>query len=188
MSSRFVFVDRDGTLIEDRGYTHKVEDYAPLAGAVEGLRQLSDAGFRVAIVTNQSGIGRGYYGEADFERFQAHLVRDLAARGVEIEASYHCPHRPDAGCACRKPAIGLLERAQRELGADLAASWVIGDSPADVALALRAGCGAVYVLTGQGAALRGELPADVPVADDLPAAARYILSAASSIRSERARG
>ena len=177
MSSRFIFADRDGTLIADRGYTHRLEDYQALPGAVEGLSSLRQAGFRIAIVTNQSGIGRGYYGEEDFLRFQAHLLRDFAAKGVEIEASYHCPHRPDAGCECRKPAGGLLERARRELGAQLEQSWVIGDQPSDVELARRAGCGAVYLLTGAGAASRHELPAGTAVADDLPAAAQHILAA-----------
>ena len=175
MSGRFVFVDRDGTLIEDRGYTHEVEDYARLPGAAEGLRALADAGFRIAIVTNQSGIGRGYFGEAELAHFQEHLLRDFAACGVTIEAIYHCPHHPDEACACRKPAPGLLERAENELGADLPASWVIGDAPSDVELARRAGCRAVYVLCGQGAARRGQLGADIPVEDDLLAAARYIV-------------
>lgn len=146
MSARpFVFLDRDGTLLEDPGYVHRTEDYRLLPGVVEGLKALQAAGFGLAIVTNQSGIGRGYFTLGDFETLQAHLVDDLARRGVRIEASYFCPHRPDDGCACRKPATGLLERAERELGADLSRSWVIGDAATDVELARRAGCGAVRV-------------------------------------------
>ena len=91
------------------------------------MRALRAAGFGTAIVTNQSGIGRGLFSEADFARFQAHLLADFAAHGAALDASYHCPHLPDAGCECRKPQPGLLLRAQRELGADLARSWVIGD-------------------------------------------------------------
>ena len=175
MSSRFVFVDRDGTLVADRGYTHRVEDYEPLPGAVSGLRRLQQAGYRIAIVTNQSGIARGLFSESDFARFQDHLVRDFAAQGVEIVASYHCPHLPDAGCGCRKPAPGLIERAARELAADLAASWVIGDQPSDVELARRAGCRAILVRAGGGTASRDRLPVDSAVVDDLEAAARHVL-------------
>ena len=142
-----MFLDRDGTLVTDRGYTHRVEDYALLPGVPEALRRLAGAGFALAVVTNQSGIGRGYYDEAAFHAFQRHLSADLARRGVVLETSFFCPHLPDAGCACRKPAPGMLERARRELGADLARSWVIGDHRSDVELAARAGCaGAVLVL------------------------------------------
>jgi len=141
----FVFLDRDGTLIEDRGYVHKLEDYAPLPGAYEAVRALRAAGFGTAIVTNQSGIGRGLYGEDDYGRFQAHLRRDFAAHGAELDADYHCPHRPDAGCECRKPRPGLVVRAQRELAVDLARSWVIGDQDSDVGLARAVGCAAVRI-------------------------------------------
>jgi D-glycero-D-manno-heptose 1,7-bisphosphate phosphatase len=144
--SRFVFLDRDGTLVRDTGYPHRDADYELLAGVPEALRRLAGAGFRLAIVTNQSGIGRGLFTEADFARFQARLLADLEAAGVRIERTYHCPHRPEAGCDCRKPAPGLLWRARDELGADLAASWVVGDGAGDVGLAERAGCrGAVRI-------------------------------------------
>ena len=144
--SRFVFLDRDGTLVEDAGYVHRLEDYRLLPGVVDALRRLVRAGFRLAIVTNQSGIGRGYFTQEDFERFQARLLSDLSEAGIPIEASLFCPHPPDAGCACRKPAPGLLLRAQQELGADLASSWVLGDAQRDVEMAQRAGCaGAVLV-------------------------------------------
>jgi histidinol-phosphate phosphatase family protein len=173
----FVFLDRDGTLVRDRGYTWRIEDYALLPGVVEGLRRLARSGFALAIVTNQSGIGRGYYELADFQAFQAHLLADLARRGVRIEASLFCPHRPDQGCACRKPAPGLLERAAREHGADLARSWVVGDQASDVELAARAGCaGAVLVLTGEGARAGAAVPARVARVPDLEAAARWIES------------
>jgi len=170
-----VFCDRDGTLIEDRGYVHRIADYRLLPGVVTGLQALQDAGFGLAIVTNQSGIGRGYYSEADFEHFQAHLTGDLDRQGIQIAASYHCPHLPDAGCACRKPGTALIERAQRELDCDLEASWVVGDSPSDVALAEHAGCRSVFVMTGQGIERRAEVAAGVPVADDLRGAADAIL-------------
>jgi histidinol-phosphate phosphatase family protein len=176
VSRPFVFADRDGTLVRDAGYVYRVEDYERLPGAAEGLARLQAAGYGIAIVTNQSGIGRGYFGESDFARFQEHLVADFAAHGVTIEASLHCPHLPDAGCGCRKPAPGLLERARVELAADLARSWVIGDSPSDAELARCVGARAVHVLTGHGVARRAEIPPDVPVVADLQAAADCVLS------------
>jgi len=176
VSARYVFVDRDGTLVADRGYVHRIEDYRLLPGAAAGLLRLQEAGFAIAIVTNQSGIGRGHYSEADFQRFQDHLVADLAAQGVAIAASYHCPHRPDEGCACRKPGTALLERARDELGADLSASWVIGDQPSDLELARRAGCRAVYVQSGQGSERRAEPPGEIASASDLVAAAELVLA------------
>lgn len=171
MSRPFVFLDRDGTLIEDRGYAFRLADYAPLAGAHDAVRALRAAGFGTAIVTNQSGIARGFFGEADFARFQAHLLADFAVHGAALDASYHCPHLPDAGCECRKPRPGLLLRARRELGADLARSWVIGDKESDVELARAAGCAAVLL------APPGAPRADgVAVAADVLAAAKRVLA------------
>ena len=171
--TRFIFLDRDGTLVRDAGYVHRLDDYELLPGVVAGLRKLTRAGYRLAIVTNQSGIGRGYYDVAAFERFQARLVGELASAGLLVEQSYHCPHRPDEGCACRKPAPGLLERARDELGADLPTSWVIGDGEADVELAMRAGCrGAVLLRSSD----TNPLTRRVPSAPDLDAAADIVLA------------
>jgi D-glycero-D-manno-heptose 1,7-bisphosphate phosphatase len=171
--SRFVFLDRDGTLVRDVGYPHRLEDFELLPGVVEGLRALAAGGFRLAIATNQSGLGRGLFGWPEYERFQARLLAELAAAGVAIAGTFVCPHAPDAGCSCRKPEPGLLLRARDVLGADLAASWVVGDAARDVELARRAGCrGAVRV----GAA--GPCPPADPFAleaRDLTEAARLLL-------------
>ena len=178
-----MFLDRDGTLVRDTGYPHRDADYELLPGVPAALRRLADAGFRLAIVTNQSGIGRGFYSEADFHAFQRHLAADLARQGVVLESSFFCPLLPDAGCACRKPAPGMLERARRELGADLARSWVIGDHRTDVELASRAGCaGAVLVLTGHGAEESARLPAATLRAPDLPGAAELVVRAGETIQ------
>lgn len=175
----FIFFDRDGTLIEDRGYTYRLADYAPLAGAYEAVADARAAGFGVAIVTNQSGIARGKFTSDDLGRFHAHLEADFAAHGAPLDAVFFCPHAPDAGCACRKPAPGLLQRAQQTLGADLARSWVIGDRALDVELAARAGCRAVLVATGEGARERANLPPDTRFASDVRAAVRELSAAAS---------
>ncbi|MEZ4218699.1 MAG: HAD family hydrolase [Myxococcota bacterium] len=166
----YVLLDRDGTLVHDEGYTHRVADYALLDGVVEGLRALAAGGFRFAIVTNQSGIGRGYYSEDEFARFQSHLVADLARQGVAIDATFHCPHAPSAACACRKPAAGLMDRIRAALDIDVAHSWMVGDSERDVGFARNARlAGAVL--------LRADASAAPRVARDLREAARHILSA-----------
>lgn len=176
--SRFVFLDRDGTLVRDTGYPHRAADYALLPGTGRALARLRTAGFRLVIVTNQSGIGRGLFGESDFRSFQKLLLDDLAAAGVEIEATYHCPHAPDAGCGCRKPAPGLILRARDDLGADPGQCWVVGDADRDIAVAARAGCrGAVRVGAAPGRPPPPERPAEFFDAADLEAAVDQILAA-----------
>lgn len=170
-----VFLDRDGTLVRDTGHPHRDEDYALLPGAVEGARALAEAGYVLAIATNQSGIGRGLFDWPAYQRFQARLLAELAAGGVRIAATFVCPHAPDAGCACRKPAPGLLLRARDALDADLAASWMVGDGARDVEAARNAGCrGAVRVGVSSPAAPGADRFA--LEARDLPDAARRILA------------
>ena len=170
--TRYVFLDRDGTLVRDAGYTHRIEDYALLPGVVPALRRLAAAGFGLAIVTNQSGIGRGLFDEAAYRKFEAHLEADLARQGVPIAGSFFCPHRPDAGCACRKPAPGLFWAARDALGAELGASFVVGDDLRDAEAGLAAGCrGAVLIGAGPAA-----LPPRTRRAESLLAAADAILT------------
>jgi D-glycero-D-manno-heptose 1,7-bisphosphate phosphatase len=169
-----VFVDRDGTLIEDRGYVHRLDDYAPLPGAYEAVRLLRAAGFAVIVVSNQSGVGRGYFSQAELEGFEAHLCADFAARDAALDAIYSCPHAPAAHCACRKPATGMLERARKEHDLDLARSWVIGDKAIDLELARRSGCRAAHVQSGVEPLAR--TGPDVLSERDLLAAVRRILA------------
>jgi D-glycero-D-manno-heptose 1,7-bisphosphate phosphatase len=168
---RAAFLDRDGTLIEDRGYAHRLSDYAPLPGAYEAVRRLRAAGFAVIVVSNQSGVGRGYFTAAALERFESHLRSDFEAHGAALDALYSCPHTDREECGCRKPATGMLERARAEHGLDLAGSWVIGDKAVDVELARRAGCRAARVLSGAEPAPE-DPPADLVAADVLAAAQR----------------
>ena len=161
----FLFVDRDGTLIEERSYAHRIEDYAVLPGAYAGVRDARAAGFGVVIVTNQSGIGRGFFTREDYERLQAHLVEDFAEHGAVFDGSFVCPHAPDASCHCRKPEVGLIEQACLRFEIDLARSWVVGDKQIDVELARRSGCRGILVLSGQGT--RSDVAAEVPVAKNL---------------------
>lgn len=128
------FLDRDGTIIEDLDYISRPEDVRLIAGAAGAIAALNDAGIPVVVVSNQSGIGRGYFTYDDFERVHARVEELLAAEGAHLDATYICPHTPTdpAACACRKPGIGLFERAAREHDLDLAKSWYAGDKWRDV--------------------------------------------------------
>jgi D-glycero-D-manno-heptose 1,7-bisphosphate phosphatase len=178
--SRFIFLDRDGTLIHDKGYTYRTEDYRLLPQALEGLQAFARQGFRFVILTNQSGIGRGFFSEDDYQTFERYLSDDLQRQGIALEASYHCPHTPADGCDCRKPGTDLFKRAQRELGAVLSESWMIGDKLSDIQAGDRAGCrGQVFIgPTRERATLGAQAPAHLS-ADNLLEAARLIASAES---------
>ncbi|MFM7143591.1 MAG: D-glycero-alpha-D-manno-heptose-1,7-bisphosphate 7-phosphatase [Alphaproteobacteria bacterium] len=178
MDRAYVFLDRDGTLIEDVHQGHRLEEYLLLPGKLDALGRLRQAGFRLAIVTNQIGISRGLFGMDDYARYHGRLLDDLSSAGLEIDATYMCPHVPDAGCECRKPGPASLHRARAELGADLGASWVVGDHLSDVQLAVNAGSRGILVLTGHGEVERpklGTTPATVVA--DIAGAARHILEA-----------
>ncbi len=180
---RAVFLDRDGTINEEREYLHRVEDFAFIPGAPEAIRELRRAGFLVIVVTNQSGIGRGYYDEAALARLHAHMDNELALVGASVDAYYFCPHHPKHGigdyrreCDCRKPLPGMLLTAAREWHVDLGASYLVGDKMADVEAAQAAGCRPILVRTGYGAGHADRVPPGVPVCDDLAEAARRILA------------
>jgi D-glycero-D-manno-heptose 1,7-bisphosphate phosphatase len=135
-----VFLDRDGTLIEDVGYPRDPEAVRLLEGAPEALAALRRAGFALVVVSNQSGIGRGLVSREEADAVHARFVRELRAHGVELDDVRYCPHAPEDACACRKPAAGLLLDSARELGLDLDRSFMVGDKPADVEAGRTAGC------------------------------------------------
>ena len=136
------FLDRDGVLNVDREYVHRVDQLEWIDGAAEAIKLINDAGYLAIVVTNQSGVARGYYDEAAVGALHAHMKDYLAARGARIDAFYYCPHHP-AGtverfaitCACRKPGIGMLEQAAADWPIDRAHSFMIGDKDIDVAAA-----------------------------------------------------
>jgi D-glycero-D-manno-heptose 1,7-bisphosphate phosphatase len=150
-----VFLDKDGTLIEDVPYCVDPHKLRLLPGALEGLGRLQTAGYQLLVVSNQSGVAHGYFAEAALAAVEARLRALLGAAGIELAGFYYCPHHP-AGrvkqyafdCDCRKPAPGLLLRAARELGLELARSWMIGDILHDVEAGHRAGCRAVLIDNG----------------------------------------
>lgn len=178
------FIDRDGVINEEREYVSRVEDFHLLPGAVPGLARLRDAGFALVVVTNQAGIARGLYGEADFERLTAHMLERLSAQGIEIAGVYHCPHHPTGGigpyrvdCACRKPQPGMLLDAARDLGLSLADSVLVGDKTSDIEAGRRAGLSrCVLVESGHALSAAERQTADACVAD-LAAAARWLTAA-----------
>lgn len=166
-----VFLDRDGTLMEEAQYCSHPDRVRIIPGVPEALRALKAAGFRLVIVTNQSGIGRGYYTLADFEAVQ---VRFFELIGLDlIDATYFCPEAPEAASPRRKPAPGMVLEARRDLGLDLARSWFVGDKAIDVRCARNAGVRPILVLTGHGHA--EDAAGAEFVAKDFASAAAFIL-------------
>lgn len=179
-----VFLDRDGTVNVEKHYLHKIEEFEFVPGAPEAILKLNRAGFKVVVVTNQSGVARGYYDLAAVDALHEYLQGRLRSIGAQVDAFYVCPHHPTAGraeygivCDCRKGKPGLLLQASRELNLDLARSYIIGDKPSDVEAGFAAGCTPCLVLTGFGAETEGKVPNIVKRFVDLPAAVDYIVAA-----------
>ena len=146
-----VFLDRDGTVIAERHYLHDPAGVELLPGAAEGLRRMQALGLWLVLVTNQSGVGRGYFGRDALERVHGRLLELLEREGVDLDAIYLCPHTPEEACSCRKPRPGLIQRAVADLGVDPARSFVIGDKACDVDLGLVVSATTFLVTTGHGA-------------------------------------
>jgi D-glycero-D-manno-heptose 1,7-bisphosphate phosphatase len=138
--ARAVFLDRDGTIVEDVGYISDPERVVLLPGAAEALAALGARGYRLAIVSNQSGIGRGYFGCEEARAVHERVVDELRRHGVELDDAQYCPHAPDDGCDCRKPLPGLLLRAARVLDVELGQSVMVGNAAVDVEAGRAAGC------------------------------------------------
>ena len=182
-----VLLDRDGTINEQMGYVNHLSRFHLLPGAARAIRGLNEAGLAVVVVTNQSGLARGYFPESLLEAVHAEMYRLLAQEGARLDGLYVCPHHPEAkeerfrlDCDCRKPRTGLLERAAAELGLDLGRSYMVGDRWSDLRCGAAVGATTVLVLTGYG---RGDLAYGGPgqpvqpdhVAEDLERAAAWIL-------------
>jgi D-glycero-D-manno-heptose 1,7-bisphosphate phosphatase len=145
-----IFIDRDGTISEEVGYMYDASLYKTFSYSGPAIRRINESGMKAVLITNQSGVGRGYFDEAMVHRVHDILNSELRQHGARLDAIYYCPHAPDAGCECRKPQPGLLRRAERELNIDLNSSYVIGDKHVDVATAYSVGARAVMVMTGYG--------------------------------------
>jgi D-glycero-D-manno-heptose 1,7-bisphosphate phosphatase len=175
---RAVFLDRDGTLIEERVYVSEPEGVVLLPGTAAALSDLRDAGFTLVVVTNQSGIARGLYGEHEYHAVAKRLDDLLAEAGSPVDATMYCPHHPDFGptCQCRKPATGMYRQAAAELRLSLTDSYYVGDKVSDVTPAHELEGVGVLVRTGYGAEEAARVPAGTVVVEDLVEAARLILS------------
>ena len=182
-----VFLDRDGTLNAPRGHISRPEDLALLPRAAEAVRRLNDAEIRVALVTNQPVVARGECTPEGLRAIHAKLDMELAADGAFLDRVYVCPHHPEAGhpgevaalkiaCACRKPNPGMILAAARDLNADLARSWLIGDTTSDLLAARRAGVRSILVRTGEGGRDGKHQAEPDVVVDDLAAAVDHILA------------
>jgi D-glycero-D-manno-heptose 1,7-bisphosphate phosphatase len=181
--NRAIFFDRDGVLIEEKNYLHRVEDVAIFPGAAVAAKRLQDAGFRLFIVSNQSGVGRGYFTLAKVEKVNDHIAREFARQGVKFQKIYIAPEAPDQPSRGRKPSPQYLFDARDEFGLDLSRSYMIGDKLIDVECGWNAGVKhSILVRTGYGAEQEREHAAQLAravTADDLSAAAAWILDADS---------
>ena len=148
---RAVFLDRDVTLAHEVGYVNHPDRFRLFSFAPRAVRLLNALGLRVVVVTNQSGVARGYFTEELLGEVHRRLEEGLSRGGVAVDAIYYCPHLPSGGeCECRKPGAGMLRRAERELGVDLARSWVVGDMITDVEMGRRVGARTILLRTGYG--------------------------------------
>jgi len=174
---RWVILDRDGVINEDSDdYIKSPEEWIPLSGSLEAIAQLNRAGFRVAVLTNQAGVGRGLFDLATLERIHDKMHRQAAAFGGHIEAVFFCPHGPEDGCDCRKPRTGLYERFARQHNVDLHGVAAVGDSLRDIQAAQSVGAEPILVETGKGKrTLRRNPNLDVQTFVNLHEAAQYIL-------------
>lgn len=180
MTKAAVFLDRDGTLNIDKGYVHRIEDWEWIPGAIDAIAALKKTGFLVIVVTNQAGIARGYYDEADMNSLHATINMELQKHGAPIDGFYYCPHHPEFGevreCECRKPMPGLIEQARQDFAIDLGRSWLVGDKVSDIQAGLVAGVKSILVLTGYGNKEHAQLAEDDICVTDIAAASRYIIS------------
>jgi D-glycero-D-manno-heptose 1,7-bisphosphate phosphatase len=174
---RAVFLDRDGVIVREADYLSEIAQLKVLPGAAAAMKALRAAGFKIVIVTNQSGVARGYFSLAQLGRIHRELKKRLAGAGAKWDALYFSPHGPDSRHPWRKPGTGMLRAAKRRFRLDLASSYLVGDTTADVLAANNAGCFSILVRTGK-AGRDGKHPRAKPekICRDLAAAARFILA------------
>ena len=171
-----VFLDRDGTINEEVLYLHEPEKFKLLPNVLEGIKKFREMGYKIVIVTNQPGIGMGYFTEEDFYRVNREMLKQFSKSGILVDKIYFCPHSKAENCPCRKPNTALIQRAKEELNLDLNHSFIIGDKTSDIETGKRAGIKTILVKTGF-KGKDGEYPVEPDfVADDLLHAAQIVLS------------
>jgi len=181
--NKAVFLDRDGTIIEDTGYISTPAQIKFIPGSIAAIKKLNQAGYKVIVITNQSGVARGLFSEDMLQTIDKVVHRQILNGHAQVDGFYYCPHHPEHGvypykqkCDCRKPEIGLIKKAVKEHQIELDGSWLVGDHSCDIAAGQKAGVQTVFVLTGHGAKERENLPAKPGhTAADLAAAVKYIL-------------
>ncbi|RIK76612.1 hypothetical protein DCC62_11125 [candidate division KSB1 bacterium] len=173
--ARFVFLDRDGTLIEEKRFLSNLADIAFFPGSEAAIARLRDAGFKIVVISNQSGVGRGYFSEAFVHETHRTLQQHLAKHGTWVDGFYFCPHAPEANCQCRKPRLGMFLQAAQDFQSELD-GFMIGDKKSDVEAGRNAGLQTVLVRTGYGeqTIAEGKTHPDW-IAEDLSAAVDWIL-------------
>lgn len=176
MGKRFVLIDRDGTLNVESSYLTHPDEVLLIPGAGKALKRLQVAGFGLCVITNQSGVARGFLDESQLSRIHQRLGELLQRFDVRMDGIYHCPHAPKDGCLCRKPLPGLVLQAMSDHRFQPARSWVIGDKEVDIELGRSVGARTILVRTGYGRDHEAGTRAD-HVVDDLAAAAETVLAA-----------
>ncbi|MCX5750060.1 MAG: D-glycero-beta-D-manno-heptose 1,7-bisphosphate 7-phosphatase [Candidatus Saganbacteria bacterium] len=182
-----VFLDKDGTINEDLGYINDPRDLKLIPGSAEAIKMLNDAGYKVIVISNQSGIARGYIQENMIQTLNKILHKHILNGGGHVDSIYYCPHHPEIGlhpykknCDCRKPSPGMLKRGAKEHGIDLSQSYMIGDRVSDIEAGKNAGCKTILTLTGYGKeeqkALHEKQITPDHVAKDLLEAVKWVLS------------
>jgi D-glycero-D-manno-heptose 1,7-bisphosphate phosphatase len=174
VAKRFALIDRDGTLNVEKHYLFDPDQLELIPGVAPAIRRLQEAGWGICVVSNQSGIARGYFDMQQLGRVHQRLAEMLAAFDVQLDGIYLCPHGPDDGCNCRKPMPGMIHQAMAEHGFNPRKAWVIGDKEADVGLGHAAGAKSILVRTGYGRLYESDTKAEF-VVDDLVAGIDLIL-------------
>ncbi|RDE18801.1 D-glycero-beta-D-manno-heptose 1,7-bisphosphate 7-phosphatase [Motiliproteus coralliicola] len=149
--NKLVILDRDGVINQDSdAYVKSVEEWIPIPGSAEAIARLCKAGYQVAVATNQSGLGRGYFSQSDLDAMHAKMIDLIEAAGGELAGIFYCPHTPEEHCDCRKPLPGLIHQIERHLGVSAEGALMVGDSLRDLQAGQACGCRAALVLTGKG--------------------------------------
>jgi D-glycero-D-manno-heptose 1,7-bisphosphate phosphatase len=139
MTIKTIFLDRDGVINKETGYLHKIEDFKFINGVFEACQHYEQLGYKIVIVTNQSGISRGHYSEDDFRNITDWMITQFNKNNIQILDTFHCPHLPDSGCNCRKPKPGMLLEAKKKYNINMLESWMIGDKETDITAAISSG-------------------------------------------------
>lgn len=175
---QLIILDRDGVINQDSdAYIKSLAEWQPIPGSIEAIAQLSQAGWTVAVATNQSGLARGYYNQTTLSNIHRHLQALVSAQGGRLGIIRYCPHGPDEGCGCRKPKPGLLLEIATHYQRSLSGVWFVGDALGDLQAALAVGCQPVLVRTGKGVrTLTKDIPESTLVFADLAAVADHLLA------------